>query len=117
METSKLNMAHFESGATRTDSTNKLDYEGFLSPLVLERYARYMHENRFQEDGSMRDSDNWQRGIPLSSYMKSLWRHFMEVWTAYRHKESPEIALCAMLFNVMGMLHETLKDKKQMELF
>lgn len=103
-------MREFETGATRDDDTEKLDYEGFLSPRVLRRYAKYMHRNRLQADGKLRDSDNWQKGIPIDAYMKSMWRHFMEVWDTHRRQEgSIEEPLCALLFNVMGYLHETVE--------
>lgn len=107
-------MRTFETGATRNVDTNKLDYEGFLSPLALERYAQYLHKHRFQADGKVRDSDNWQKGIPFTVYMKSLWRHFMDVWKLHRGytaNESLEDALCAIIFNAQGYLHETLKLK------
>lgn len=116
-------VAQFESGATRNLDTYKLDYEGFLSPLVLERYAEYMHEHRRQKDGTLRASDNWQKGIPVERYMKSLWRHFFDAWKIYRggiavdpdsdkKTVTLEAALCGVLFNAMGILHETLKGKK-----
>lgn len=97
---------------------DKYDYEGFLSPLVIERYGRYMHKNRTQKDGALRDSDNWQKGMPLTAYMKSGWRHFWEWWSFHRRKKlelfdsiALEDALCALLFNVMGYLHETIKAR------
>ena len=62
----------FGTGATRDLDANKLDFEGFLSPLVVERYAQHMHKARKMADGSMRASDNWQLGIPGAAYMKSL---------------------------------------------
>lgn len=102
----------FETGATRDLEDGKFDYDGFLSPLVLERYARYMHVHRHQSDGTLRASDNWQRGIPRDAYMKSGWRHFVSWWQNHRGvpaSETLEDALCAMLFNVSGYLHETLK--------
>lgn len=105
----------FESGATRNADTEKLDYEGFFSPLVMKRYAEYMHKNRFLEDGSMRGSDNWQKGIPLDSYMKSGYRHFVDVWQNHRGIDSgvtQEEALCAVLFNMSGYLHTLLEKKK-----
>ena len=111
-------MREFETGATRNDDDDRLDYEGFLSPLVLKRYAEYMHEHRKQADGKLRPSDNWQKGIPQDVYMKSMWRHFMAVWTDHRlvavKSEWPAVMeqkenLCALLFNVMGYLHEELK--------
>ncbi len=104
----------FTTGATRDTDDGKFDYEGFLSPLVLQRYAEYMHANRLQRDGTLRDSDNWQKGIPKDAYMKSMWRHFMDVWAAHRGlptKETLQVALCAVIFNSMGMLHELLKDE------
>ncbi len=106
----------FKTGATRSDDDNRLDYEGFLSPLALERYAQYMHEHRKQADGTPRASDNWQKGMPIAEYMKSKWRHFMTTWRLVRairparvqmHIELQE-SLCAELFNTMGMLHEIL---------
>jgi len=100
----------FDTGATRDDDNEKLDYEGFLSPAVLRRFAEYMHEHRRQSDGKMRPSDNWQKGIPLDAYMKSMWRHFVEAWTAHRSGDkNKEECLCALLFNVMGYLHEHLR--------
>jgi hypothetical protein len=101
----------FNTGATRNGEFNKLDYEGFLSPLVLKRYAEYMHACRVQSDGKLRDSDNWQKGIPMDVYMKSAWRHFMAMWTDHRAGEDPTQDLCALLFNVMGYLHEIEKAK------
>jgi hypothetical protein len=104
----------FETGATRDTELGKHDPEGFLSPLVIDRFDEYMHKNRLQKDGTLRDSDNWQKGIPLSVYMKSLWRHFLEVWKWHRGlktRECIEDALCALIFNAQGMLHEILKRR------
>ena len=108
-------MRTFESGATRDDDTNKFDFEGFLSPLVLHRFAEYMHKHRKQGDGALRASDNWQKGIDREAYMKSLWRHFFDVWAAHRGlptKESQEEALCALLFNAQGYLFELLSKRE-----
>lgn len=108
-------MRTFSSGATRNVDDSKFDYEGFLSPLVLERFAEYMHQHRIQADGQVRDSDNWQKGIPKDAYMKSGFRHFMDWWQHHRGNvanEELEEALCALMFNVMGYLHEELKGGK-----
>ncbi|KKK91068.1 hypothetical protein LCGC14_2716670, partial [marine sediment metagenome] len=115
-ELERINMREFESGATRDTVEGKFDFEGFLSPAVLNRYAEYMNKHRTQADGNVRDSDNWQKGIPLDVYMKSGFRHFFSWWANHRHvddvvKEDIEESLCALLFNVMGYLHEYLKDK------
>lgn len=113
-------MRKFDTGATRDKDDNKYDYESFLSPIVLERFGRYMHKHRLQADGSLRDGDNWQKGIPISAYRKSLVRHLFQVWGVWRGNTvlddrgevvDLEEALCAILFNVMGYLHELLKEK------
>jgi hypothetical protein len=109
----------FSTGATRDADENKLDFEGFLSPLVLEEFAKYMHGKRKMPDGSMRDSDNWQKGIPTEAYMKSMFRHFFAVWRSYRrdpkrgegYDYAPFVEeLLALLFNVQGITHEVLKE-------
>ena len=113
-------MQEFDTGATRDDDEGKLDYEGFLSPLVLERYAQYMHKHRVQADGELRESDNWQHGTPRNHYMKSGCRHFMDWWTHHRSKPEPRVAaddeciiesICALIFNAMGYLHEMIEGR------
>jgi len=106
----------FPTGATRDKEEGKYDYEGFLSPIVIERYAAYMHKHRVQADGAIRDSDNWTKGIPKHAYMKSAWRHFMDWWMEHRkggkRNDLLEEALCALMFNCMGYLFELLKEEK-----
>ena len=106
----------FETGATRDTAEDKPDYEGFLTPEFIIEFGKYMHKNRLQQDGTLRDGDNWQKGIPLSVYIKSLWRHFIELWTLHRSGGSAEEkveACCAIVFNVQGYLFETLKEKRK----
>ena len=114
-------MRNFDTGATRNDDKVKPDFEAFLSPSVIISYGDYMHTHRKQADGSLREGDNWQKGIPKTAYMKSLWRHFLDLWAMHRglerfspedgHKLTVEEVCNAILFNVMGFLHETLKEK------
>jgi hypothetical protein len=104
----------FSTGANRDTATDKLDYEGFLSPLVLEAFGEYMHKNRRMADGTLRDSDNWQKGIPRDVYAKSGWRHFFDWWKEHRgHRTADGLkaALCGLMFNCMGYLHELLKEE------
>ena len=109
----------FETGATRSTDANRPDYEGYLSPLVIERYGEYMTEHRLQPDGTIRDSDNWQKGLSFDSYMKGAFRHFIHWWQRHRgwHVKDQlagkniEDDLCALIFNASGYLHETLKKK------
>lgn len=106
-------MREFETGATRNSDTGKLDYEGFFSPLVLKRRAEYMHKHRVQANGQLRASDNWQKGIPITEYIKSGWRHFHDWWAAHRGNDVDiEEAICALMFNAEGYLHELLKAKQ-----
>ncbi len=130
MNSQEAKMRTFEGGATRDNDDTKCDYEGFLSPLVFRRFGKYMNKHRIQADGKKRESDNWQKGIPISAYMKSWWRHFMDVWFMWRRVDRPcpgveelkdwskesldEISdlLCAALFNNMGMLHEIEKERR-----
>lgn len=112
-------MREFKTGATRDTDAGKNDYEGFYSPLVVEAFGDYMNKHRIQADGKLRDSDNWQKGIPKDAYMKSLWRHFLDAWFIHRgykriDKQTGEEltmkeVLCAILFNVQGYLFEILR--------
>jgi hypothetical protein len=112
---------HFNTGATRSTNEGKLEYRRCLSPTVLRRYAEFMHKNRIRLNGELREPDNWKMGIPLDSYLDSLGRHFMEIWLLHDGHEVQdekgdvvdlEVALCALIFNASGYLHELLKIKE-----
>jgi hypothetical protein len=83
-ELNQERMRQFATGATRNADTERPDPEGFLSFRALDAYIQYMHKNRFQRDGTMRASDNWQLGIPQNAYAKSLFRHFLSWWATHR---------------------------------
>lgn len=111
----------FDTGATRNIDTNKHDFEGFISPSVEHRFAEYMQSHRKQKDGTIRDSDNWQAGIPIPVYQKSLVRHLLDLWLLWRggtpidpdtgKPSNLQNLLCAIKFNVNGYLHEVLKKE------
>lgn len=103
----------FDTGATRSANDDKLDFRGFLSPITLRSYAEYMHKHRHQADGTLRASDNWKKGIPLDSFMESMWRHFFAVWEGYEKGDVQEEDLAALFFNVHGFMHEWLKKKPE----
>ena len=103
----------FRTGATRDTDEHKLDFDGFLSPLALRAFGRYMHSHRKQSDGQLRDSDNWQKGIPREVFRKSAFRHFLEWWELHRAGEDTTEQVCALLFNLMGDLHESEKAKSR----
>ena len=104
----------FESGATRDDDDTKVDFPGFLSPLVIKRYGEYMLSHQRQSDGTLRASGNWKKGIPMDAYLSSAWRHLLDWWLlqeGHEGREDIEAALCALIFNASGALHELLKGK------
>ena len=108
-------MRNFDTGATRDSEEGKNDYEGFYSPIVVKRFGDYMTVHRKQADGQLRSADNWQKGIPREAYMKSLWRHFLDLWMQHRGytgTDTLENTLCAILFNVQGYLYEILQHDK-----
>ncbi len=114
-------MRQFNSGATRDTDEGKYDYEWFLSPLVIQRFGQYMNKHRKQADGQLRDSDNWQKHFGENHYavcIKSLWRHFMDLWLEHRgfkSKDGIEEALMAILFNTMAYADKLLKDKNDQD--
>ena len=115
-------MRQFPTGATRNLSTAKVNPAKCLSPLVIQRYAEYMRDMRRQSDGTLRADDNWKKGMTLESFMESGQRHNLHWWmidsgVPYEseddgHLIDVEESCCALLFNVMGYLHETIKARK-----
>jgi len=106
----------FETGATRDSDEGKPEYGGFLSPLVLQRFAAYMHQHRHQPNGTVRSSRNWRKGMALAVYEESLLRHIVDIWLHLEGftgaREDLESALCGVLFNTQGALHEILVAKQ-----
>ena len=107
----------FETGATRDTSVGKLDYEAFLSPIVLKAYAEYLNKHRVASDGSLREGDNWQKLFGEKHYdvcMKSLMRHTMDLWLAHRGHvagQSVDDSLAAIIFNAMAYWYKLLKER------
>lgn len=114
-----------QTGATRNLDTDKFDIEGFFHPEVLHVYAGYMHENRHQRNGSYRDSDNWQLGLPggKSGILKSLLRHIWDLWRMHRNPAlavpnpdrpgqlfSKPALCCAVMFGAQAYLYELLVE-------
>lgn len=107
----------FETGATRDTTAGKHEPWGFMSALAESRFCEYMTKHRVQADGSLRASDNWKQGIPVEVYAHSLSRHvqdlrlILEGFPEQAVEDDVEEVLCAVLFNVQGMLHETVKAR------
>lgn len=111
-------MRTFGTGATRDIEEGKLDFEGFLSPIVLEAYGNYMNKHRKQADGKLRDSDNWKKHFGKNHYevcMKSLLRHVMDLWLeeeGWASRDGIEDALMGSLFNIMAYADKYFKENK-----
>jgi hypothetical protein len=110
----KKKIRKFESGATRDTDEGKLDFEAYLNPLVLLRYAEYMQEHETRSDGTKREADDWQQGMPSREYMKSLKRHETDAWLLHRGylgvaTQDMQEALCGVIFNAMGYLFNELE--------
>jgi hypothetical protein len=121
----KTDGRYFEGGAYRDTAQGKPDYAKYLSPEALRAYGRYMLRHQYQSDGQIREGDNWKKGIPLDVFMSSAFRHFLDWWELHntgfemgkaKKLELMEEALCAVMFNTMGYLHELMKDRRFKEI-
>ena len=109
MKAKRPSIRQFKSGATRDTAEGKLDWEGFISPVAMHRFAEYMNKHRVQADGSLRDSDNWQAGFPRRQTRKSLVGHAWDLWYEWRAgQEELKMVdlLCAIIFNAQSLLLE-----------
>jgi hypothetical protein len=108
----------FDTGATRDTTEGKYEPWGYTSPLVEKAFCEYMLFHQTGPDGEHRESNNWKLGIPMDTYWHALSRHILDFRLIY--EQYPEEArttdiieaLCAIRFNVDGMIHEL----KKMEL-
>jgi len=109
----KKTMRKFNSGAFRDNDTQKLNYIGSFSPLVLRRFAQFMRDHNIKNGELQRDEGNWKKGMPKQSYFESKMRHLMDAWITHEGYEDGDIEdqLCADIFNAQGYLHEILVNK------
>jgi hypothetical protein len=118
---SEKTVREFDTGATRSSGEDRYDPEGYMSPIVEERFCEYMQKHQYQADGTKRSSDNWQKGMPLETYMQGMKRHVLHLWTRHRgyhvldDNAGPNIEedLCAIMFNVQGYLHMLLAARQR----
>lgn len=101
----------FETGAIRDSQDGKEDYTETFSWTAFKRYAQYMTEKK-QKYGS----GNFKKGIPINSYEMSLCRHLQKYMENKYEKGITEVNedhLSAIMFNVMGIMHEEEQRKKE----
>jgi len=107
----------FSTGATRDTDVGKPRYAGFMSPLALKAFGEYMHRHRQQRDGRFREADNWKKGMPDREYLESAFRH-LHTWWLFEEgydaeaREDLKDALCAVLFNAQGRLHNLMVGER-----
>lgn len=107
----------WETGAQRDMQSGKGKFN-LIPPYALLRVARH-----FEAGGAKYGFFNWQRGIPLSSYLDSAMRHLTEVMDGLEDEDHAS----AVVWNIMcfietkrmiekGILPSTLNDLKQNKL-
>jgi len=108
----------FAGGATRNSAEGKIQWfgsNGRISTPALRAYGEYMKSHRMQEDGKLRNYNNWRQGegIPQDVCMDSLGRHMLDLADLLEGREIEGItvqeAACAVIFNAFSILDVELK--------
>lgn len=106
--------------ATRSSLVGKPQLIKYISPLVIKAFGEYMLKHQTQEDGKLRDGDNWRHGWDSKEWNDGLpdskMRHFLDEWLIHDGYElearSDEVeALCAQMFGTMARLHNILHKR------
>jgi len=113
-------MREGDSGVTRSNVEGKPDLVKYLSPLVVKRFGAYMLKHQKQEDGKLREGNNWRKGWAETwwneSLLSSKFRHLLDEWLISdgypdEARDDEEEALCAEMFGTMARLHNILHKK------
>lgn len=94
----------FGTGAVRDSQVGKPDFLDCMSPFAMYRYGEYM-----AVASAKYGAGNWQHGIPVESYLRSLERHLLKLKMQVRYGYDAEPGVdhaAAIMFNIMGLLHE-----------
>lgn len=110
-----------ETGCIRNSSQGKVNYQGALSPLVLEAYGKYIQKHALLPDGTIRDNKNWQKlfGTPEEHRqicIESMWRHFLDVLMehdGYNSRDGLDEALGGLFFNLSAYWFSILKEEQE----
>lgn len=98
----------FKTGAIRDSQEGKNDWTETISWTALNRYAGYMTGKKAKYGAG-----NFKKGIDITSYEQSLIRHWHKYFVNKYEKgneEPGEDHLAAMLFNVLGIMHEEMRQ-------
>lgn len=99
----------FKTGAIRDTQEGKVDFVETVSFTAHDRFARYMTGKKKKYGAG-----NFKKGIPITSYEKSLLRH---ISIYFRNKyENAKIEVnedheAAIRFNIDGIMHEQEQEK------
>ena len=93
----------YKSGAVRDTNEGKIRWD--LLPVEgLKRVAEH-----YTEGAKKYTENNWKKGIPTERFIESVCRH----WAQYRLGEVDEDHLSAVVFNVLGIIFNEEKNKKE----
>ena len=110
-------MRMFETGAIRDTDEGKLDVEAYLSPEFIRAFSVFMHFHQQLPDGTRRNGDDWQKGMPLDVLMKSATRHHLDWWIAHRDGQTAEGRLWSifgLVFNAMAYATQYMREHPSM---
>lgn len=99
----KKKITQFKTGAIRDSQEGKPDFIETISWTALNSYAKYMTGKKVKYGAG-----NFKKGIDDWSYEQSLMRHADKYFrNKYENgKDEPnEDHLCALVFNVLGLIH------------
>ena len=110
-----------ESGAIRNSDVGKINYQGALSPLILEAYGKYIEKHSLLPDGTRRNNKNWQNlfGTPEEHRqvcIESAWRHFIDLLMdhdGYESRDGIDEALGGLMFNIQAYWFSILKERRE----
>lgn len=105
----KKNITKFPTGAIRDTQEGKIDFTETISWQAFGRYAAYMTEKAVKYG-----KGNFLKGIPVSSYEKSLLRHVHKYMVNKQggSLEPDQDHLSAIVFNVFGIMLEEERQQK-----
>lgn len=104
-----LGKTKFDTGAVRDKQDGKPNFYECMSPLAYWRYGEYM-----LKASAKYGPDNWTKGIPIESYIQSLERHLVKLKAELKYgifMEKDVDHAAAIMFNVMGLMHEQEKQR------
>ncbi len=95
---------NFETGATREITNNKGRFD-LISPIFLIRLAKH-----YQNGAKKYSERNWEKGLPLNSYIDSALRHLITYLEGCREEDH----LAAAAWNIACLIHteEMIKRSK-----